>query len=409
MRRLMGLLVCTILVTPGIDSEAAPVPTITAAVVEETPTAHLIRLVVYPPQDELQSKMICGHDSIRIRLPDIRAKSRKVDYIPVVKGGPLKFVRIVPRSGNGSVVQLFTRGRALAACARTTTMQRGGEIVISMSLTQTVQPPDRTEAAAPVATAKWSKGSAPAGRTDALATGKRDAPIAPVKSDSAAPVDEETKETPAKSGFLNLASNKKTAADPSNGKAVAEPGVMQYAWGFLFAGVVAAAAFWVKRRKQKKISMGGESIEILSSKRLGAHQRLLLAKVQGTKFLLAVGDKTVTTLGQVPEHGDQPVVPADEFQEAAVPADPLPANQFQTELERSLTQAVARAKAAAPPPTAPPVAAPPVAAPPTAAPKIDTLKQSNAAVPSNVSGLIAMARMRADLKQSRQYETTAEA
>ena len=433
---------------------AADPSQIARSAVESGETAETVRLVVSPAVENLESKIVCSPDSIRVRFQGIKPAVDDIDDLSVPHDGPMRKVRVVPRGANNSVVQIFARGRQMDACYRTTVMVVDDEVVISMALN------DREKTRRNrILEARAAKTAARRQIEEAV----KNAPQAPEISEKVAaaavePRPEEAREDRAEEGaqaknglaeILEIAKRKEPAEEaPAQGataKADAEDeekkidgamlglaGVtgggddsdgLRYLAGIGFALLVAGIAWYIKRRR------GGirgdiDSIDILSQKRLSAHQSLIVAQVHGHKFLLAVGDKTVTNLGMLPE--EQPVVnatvpmyrepvyaapprpqapiPRHEVPRAPEPM-PRPAPQAQArQSTRSFEELISEEIYGRTEPGIPiPRTAPPQPAVPT------ETRGFGEATPSNVAGLINMARMRANFNGSARNAPTAEA
>jgi flagellar biogenesis protein FliO len=405
-----ALLAAVIASAPGARAERA---TVVAAGVEAAANAEVIRLVVSPSPKSFDPEIVCGGDSIRIRIDSVAARGEDVEEIDVPTGGPMRRVRIAPRTGGGAVVQIYTVGSPYPACERTTAIQLGGEVVVSMALTaedqkrlaqrraeverasalaaETIRAVEALRAAdekAPVIDEK-----APAAE-EALVTETAVAKIEPARREPPAPKAPEVKrpadpKAPAGAAALGLGLKDKARPLPVTSGDGGPSGV-RYALGFLFAAGIGALAWWTKRRKRRKADALTDDIDIVSSRRLSAHQQLIVAQVQGTKFLLAVSDKAVTNLGAVPEARAF----AGRFAQADVAAqdgvltpprsslelsreEVRPSDRgFDRELESALDRG---APASAPAPS----------------------YSGSAEAQSNVAGLISMARMRATMRDSR--------
>ncbi len=301
MIRRVSTVICLVFMAIPVSSFADLRPEITAAAVETVETAQLVRLVVFPPPEDFETKTICSHEMIRVRLNGVSARSREIESLEVPEAGPLSNVRIVSRRSKGSVVQLFTKGRARPVCPRVSVSQMGGEIIITTMLSTAEMARKRRPSSDVTRREKSNMAGNPRGRETHKAkrtdnetdTGK--AKKSSTTARAATVTDKRANET------LRLHSSKSQKQGEIG--AESEPDLIRYAAGFLFAVLVGCVALLVMKRKKR---FGGieNNIEILSAKRLGPRQQLILTSVQGTKFLLAVSDKSVTTLGTLSDKGD---------------------------------------------------------------------------------------------------------
>jgi len=301
-----SLLVASALVLSSLVSVVAEAsnPEIAAAVIENEQTAQVVKLVVSPKPSGNTSKVICAADSIRVRIKGVAARDEKITELVVPKDGPLRRARIVPKIGGNSVVQLFTKGRTLSVCSRTSVLDVNGDMIISVALTHDEQ----EKTSANTATTK----------EEILANQGNEKS----KSETIAKkVEKETLGDDEEKSQLKKEKKKKKAGTPLFGKK-SEDGqsqtiseedtdsqMIRYAAGFLLAALVAGAA-WHLRKKKKAAGNLEDTIDILTSKRLSAHQQLIVASVHGHKFLLAVGDKSVSSLGAIPGENSNPIAPA---------------------------------------------------------------------------------------------------
>ncbi|MCP4679343.1 MAG: flagellar biosynthetic protein FliO [Deltaproteobacteria bacterium] len=392
MIRCLSLLVCLAFVFQAAWARAQDAkPTIAAAAVESTGSAEIVRLIVSPSVDEISHKIICGEVSIRVRLGGVAARRKSIENLTVSKESSMELVRIVPRGRVGSVIQLFPRRRALAACSRTTLVVLGGEIVISTALSNSDKSrhgsalvrteSDLVRSESALATKQddaQSKNAAPAPKKKSTAKKKKESTPLFGKNKSKPSKTADAKKKPVAEGFA------------------IETNAVRLMAAFGIAAIVAGLALYFKKRR-RGIPGGGDTIEILSSKRLGGHQQLVLASVQNTKFLLAIGEKSVSTLGIVPDGASSDIPPTNEMatnadsdgsalaewlgSEAHQPETPDTSVKFQRELKRAVSAAMA--VDAVPPPVE------------------DRL--------SNAAGLIAMARMRAETKRNQKNREVVEA
>jgi len=368
---------------------AAEKPSILAGVVEHTGSAEVVRLVVSPAVQSIEEKIVCAEGMIRVRLDGITNRGQEIQELRVPSGGPIRRVRIVERNPSNSVVQLYPRHNPQGTCSRTTVAAFGKEIVISTTFT--------ASEAARLNPRPLDKAAAPSAKRGAdRAAGNEDAApaIAPAgasnPSNGTAPEKEEE-------GLVfkkrdNAADN---ATSPAMGTSALD--TPKLAFGFGFAALAAGLALYLK--KKKKFSAPDlDSIDILSTRRLGARQQLVLVSVQGVRFLLAVAEKSVTSLGVVSEDdGGMRRLPA--------PTPETPQMSVESTLETLIGEASRRAVRNEVPPSK---AAAPVtfdselrrALDHTALGADKPAPQARFDSASNAAGLVALARMRANLKKS---------
>ncbi|MCP4606246.1 MAG: flagellar biosynthetic protein FliO [Proteobacteria bacterium] len=384
-------------------------PTVAAAAVESTELAEIVRLVVSPPLDNLSYKIVCGEESIRVRLNGVASRRKRAESLPVPKQGPMKKVRIASRGSAGSVVQIFPWFQPLDACSRTTLVTLGGEIIISFALSS-------MEIARQEKILKSSNKAVTRERDVSPALYNRSAneagqPQLSDKDKKRKATKKATKKETAPLFPLTASKKSKGQSKASNSGQLGlsdtdiESDAVRFMAGFGFAAIVAGLALYLKRRKQG-MAVSGDTIEILSSKRLGARQQLVLASVQDTKFLLAIGEKSVSTLGIVPD-GSQGLPPtkalpnavmnrSDElelsFNELVGNEPPRPVENSADEKQGTSEHFQKEFKSAI-----------------RAALAADDLPAQSEDGLSNAAGLIAMARMRADLKQKAKQTPVVEA
>ncbi|MDJ0761608.1 MAG: flagellar biosynthetic protein FliO [Myxococcota bacterium] len=400
-------------------------PVIGAATVESTEAAEVVRLIVSPAPQSIDHKIICGEDSIRVRL-GIANSTRNIKHLDVPPEGTMKSVRIVPRRGYNSVIQIFPRRQPLSTCSRTTFMMLGDEAIISTAYTGWDKE-RRKRILGIIESQKKRKLKEASEQRDKELLIQSNAPSIP---DSL--IDENNpslKPTPPKSEehvkkasapFLKPKLAKKqtgsVAADNKTKKSSAnsqigrnthlESNVFRFSIAFIIAAVVAGIAWYLKRRKRFG-DTPTDNIEILSSRRVGPKQQLILAAVQDAKFLLAISDKNVSTLGMIPdEHATRKqektnhnnllkaiaavnkpdIVPPDK-EETIQPVDILakeqsePAQRFQTQFRNAVKAAIHG--------------------------EVSPTGRKDSV--SNAAGLIAMARMRSNIKRDEDHAPTLEA
>jgi len=399
--RLHSLTMCVLVFTAWTSSVFASSSKIAGAVVEDAAAAQLIRLALAPTNSNkpINHKVICGNDSIRIRLNGISQEEEKIQELKVSSVGPLRRVRIVPKLGGSSVVQMFARGRTLATCARTSVMELNGNIVISVALSQRdIKRRDKILKINKVE----KKEPQEEDRQETIKTEKQ-------KESNHSKLDNKTdkkKEDKKKASSIFGKKSKEKEQDEIGATSDDDEQTFRYAAGFLFAALIAGFAWYAKKKKQG-LTGTDESIDIVCARRLNSHQQLIVASVCGTKFLLSVGDKSVTTLGMVPTQNE---APSNLSFEPGNLGNVSQTNKSLTEMLASLSSGV----------NAESLPSVPVQQPNMqqnansmddgfkqqlknaleTRPPIENNSYQSAAPASNVAGLINMARMRANLNRS---------
>ena len=368
---------------------------IAAAAVEHTATAAIVRLVVTPKAPAFEEKIVCAEGMIRVRLDGISNRGREIQELSVPGGGLFRRVRIIEKNPSNTVIQLIPRRNPQGTCARTTAAAIGGEIVISTAYTDAeaarLAPKEEKKSPVPAAAAVL-----PVRRAIETSTNER-----PVEKKEAVP--EAEKGTAEDSGLVFKKDDGSQEGNTESGFA-APMDAPKMAFAFGFAATLAGIALFLKRKKT--ISIGKmDQIEILSTQRLGARQQLMLVSVHDVKFLLAISDKNVSSLGVVPEEIGAPrALPArseeaprmsvestiesliGEASRRAAAKQEIPREPeerftgFDSELRRALDHTRLNTERPASAPT------------PTSASRFDSA--------SNAAGLVALARMRANLKKS---------
>ncbi len=384
-------------------------PSIFAATVEDTAKAENIRLAVSPTIDEshFKSKVVCAEGMVRVRLEGVANRGQELQHLSVPENGLFESVRIVEKNPSTSVVQMIPRRNPEGTCARTAVTIAGSELIISTLF---------TEAEAERIRAAKERDRLIKEQAQAAAAKKTAASPQPVPDASKEPVEKEKSAAQADDSLVF-----KKKAEPSNNgvtprgntSVLSDPKMLV---GFGFAAVIAGLALYMKRKKPI-LNIDVDKINILSTQRLGLKQQLVLVSVQGTKFLLAVSDKNVTSLGKM--SGDESERPrrallgrpqvesglnaqsalnvqaalhsqssvnaqsalesliGEASRRAVKNEDPIergPADAFNSELERALGNTALGVEK------------------PRAVGGVDTA--------SNAAGLVALARMRANLKKS---------
>lgn len=272
-------------------------PSIIAATVEDTVSAQVVRLVVSSEIKEKKFDVVCGEGLIRVRLDGIANRGVKIQDLKVPSHGPIRRVRIVEKNPKNAVLQLFPRRKPLTICERTSVALIGGEILVTTSRSDAEIMQQKT-----LKEIGQTRQAAVAPKADPSLDNQEKI----LESIDAKGAKEETKDKPVESkatekekklAFKDVDKDASKSAIPSGEGVIAAP---QIAFGFGFAAVVAGLALYLKKKKKFAID-DIENIEILSTKRLGLKQQLMLVSVQDVKFLLAVGEKTVSALGTVPD------------------------------------------------------------------------------------------------------------
>lgn len=279
-------------------SSAAMSSKIAGVVVESMPSADIVKFVVSPPKSNYEHKIVCGGDSIRVRFFDIGLNKKGIKTLPVPSNSILSRARIVSQMKNKSVLQIHTKGLTLDACTRTSVMMIDGNLVVSMALTD--EQKKRRGGHTLVA-------DNAAGEVDKK---NASAPRASSASNAAAP--DSIVSNINKNASKNISNKGKiegTIFDKSKSdtpllvsQSQVESQTMKYAGGLLFAAFIGFVAWYLKKKKFR-FKIEEDNIDILSRKKVSSHQQLMVASVNGAKFLLAVGDKSVTSLGLIPMAG----------------------------------------------------------------------------------------------------------
>jgi flagellar biogenesis protein FliO len=323
--RLMTVAIGTFLVLLQAADVLASDSQVAAAVVEKLPSADTVKIIVSPVTDDYAYNKVCLPDSVRIRLDNVGLSSgQKVKHLEVPRNSAFRSVKIVSQPGNKSVVQVFPRRSIHEVCPATSVMSIGGNLVVSTAadnknavLTKADSTPMEEDAASEpeVAAAPEAKDKVEEEKVAA--------------SEGAVEETEQSKEDRLKGTIFDKSTNNDTALSNVDGESIN----MKYAGVLLFAAFVGFAAWYVKK---KKIRVGDtpDNIDILSTRKLGNHQQLMVAKVNGSRFLLAVGEKSVSALGMIPE--DE--TPADAFSQMVAAPPVIP----QREDTRPLTVAANR-------------------------------------------------------------------
>jgi LPXTG-motif cell wall-anchored protein len=301
MRHATLIILSSLLLVPLTTSGASSTPSIAAAAVESNASADLVRLVVSPAGASVQHKLICGEGMMRIRLNGVATRKEDPQSLLIPEGARFRHVRLVERNDHTSVVQIVPKNGLMSACGRTSVVALAGEIIISTAALESNEPEEKAAAPAETREQKASAGD-----------------NAPEKKAPAATTDQAEKEaatpaSPASKAKLQLRGGDDKKTKPLFSEASSAPlDTPKIALIFGFAAMIAGAALYMRRRKKNPIEDMGR-IEILSTKRLGLKQQLMLVSVQGTKFLLAVGEKSVSRLGTLQEANDALPTDDDEF------------------------------------------------------------------------------------------------
>lgn len=394
-------------------ASAASQTKIAGAVVENMPSADVVKFVLSPAKESYEHKIICGNDSIRVRFSQIGLNSSEIKGLPLPKGSTLRRARIVPQLQNKSVLQIHPRGGILDACARTSVMTIDGNLVVSMALT-TAQKRRRNKLMGMAAKAKETAEVEP--QKESLATSDVAAKADSQQTNQATATEATPPPEKNKSKKKKLAGTlfDKTAGRNSALQSDEEVNsqTMKYAGGMMFAALLGFVAWYLKKKKKAHDEIE-DNIDILSSKKVSTHQQLMVARVNGAKFLLAVGDKSVTSLGLIPADEDdnasanlsmrinsavkeslarEPKIsktPYSEIEDTTPveTAKAIPRESFGADFKNAIEKiAHDRDK---------PARQPRRNAAPTVQRDVTSVQGD---VPSNVAGLLSMARMRASLE-----------
>ncbi len=294
---------------------------ISGMVVENMPSADVVRFVVSPAMANYESRIVCGDDSIRVRFPDVGFDDMEIRYLDTPRGSTLKTVRVVPQVGKKSVLQIHPRGAVLDACDRTSVMSLNGNIMISVALTPSQKHRRKAmfrarEETKEAVAEKIEQEAASVGADETGKSAKKDTPHAPATSgkqmaNGSSPDGNETvagrKKDNSLAGTIFDKSRKSEPVLQTSEELTSQN--MKYGAGLLFAALIGFAA-WYMKKKRSRFNLDEDNIDILSRKRLSTHQTLMVAKVNGSRFLLAVGDKAVTSLGMIPIEGESESVVA---------------------------------------------------------------------------------------------------
>ncbi|MBN2342308.1 MAG: flagellar biosynthetic protein FliO [Deltaproteobacteria bacterium] len=407
------------------SAASAETSKVAGAVVENMPSADVIKFVVSPVKANYDHKVICGNDSIRVRFHDIGLQSKEIKSLPLPKGTYLYKARIVPQMKNRSVLQIHPKGLTLDACARTSVMVMDGNLVVSMALTD-AQKRHRAEvlgiSAEPAS--KAAVANLETEQPEAHDTEVADnAPVhenAPVVSSSennkGLTANNDSSEKDKFAGTIFDKSRK--SAKQLKTEDEVDSQMVKYAGGMLFAAFIGFLAWYLKKKKNGLKAIE-DNIDILSSKKVSTHQQLMVARVNGAKFLLAVGDKSVTSLGLIPAENDdepsalglqsqiskavqeslarEPKISSTPYAEIEddVTTDTIPSGQAASFGDdfRSAIEKIARERDHVDANRKKPAARKPQ----REMASVDR-DMPSAEVPSNVSGLLSMARMRASFE-----------
>ncbi|MBN2717496.1 MAG: flagellar biosynthetic protein FliO [Deltaproteobacteria bacterium] len=304
MRHFISLLTAGILMNMALSAAASPKPQIAAFTVENMPSTDVVRFAVSPAKDKYEYKVVCGDDSIRIRLLDIGMADEDVKYLDTPRGSTLRKVRVVPQLQNRTVLQIHPSGSVLEACARTSVMSLDGNVIVSIALSDS-QKRRRTRLldAEQESREALKRKMDNARNSDTINAGTESVKQTPASSKSddngngavaKATSDEDSKSL---TGTIFDKSSKKGLKLRSDEEVNAQ--TMKYAGGLLFAAMLGFVA-WYMSKKRNRFHIDEDNIDILSRKKVGTHQTLMVARVNGSRFLLAVGDKTVSSLGLIP-------------------------------------------------------------------------------------------------------------
>ena len=316
--------IITLLVMAGIgivggvanaETNSASKSKIAGAVVENMASTDVVRFAVSPVQKTYDYKVVCGDDSIRVRLNDIGAESKDIMHLDTPRGSTLRKVRLVPQLQNRSVLQIHPRGAVLEACARTSVISLDGNLVVSIALTDS-QKTRRTKLLnahnetrealkndpEPIVGKTADSRSDKSSNTEVTGgTKKSDNGVAsPVTVSQTALKANDNTDRKSVVGTIFDKSKESDSSLKSDEEVQAQ--TMKYAGALLFAAILGFFA-WYTKKKRNRFQIDEDNIDILSRKRVGTHQTLMVARVNGSRFLLAVGDKSVASLGLIPTDG----------------------------------------------------------------------------------------------------------
>jgi flagellar biogenesis protein FliO len=296
---------------------AATTPVVTQTSVVEDDLMSVVRLGVSANPSSVKTDVDCDPQAVRIRFKGLVTHIEgDLQELAIPETSPFSAIRIVPRfsaeKGSSTVVQFIPRDKVSAVCSRFQAVVSNDGVTAIYRLTEKDRArrsklisKDGTETKAPKGTDKplqeLTAPLAPAPENAAQAkTQAADSTKPPVAEDASSPPASTTDQPlfgkEKKAGAEKAATATSERAALTGGKG---PSPFLAALGCALAGLIALAAYFLKRRGHKSSGLDLDSIEILSSKRLGARQSLVLAAVGGKRFLLAVSEKTVSTLGEV--------------------------------------------------------------------------------------------------------------
>ncbi|MBN2529693.1 MAG: flagellar biosynthetic protein FliO [Deltaproteobacteria bacterium] len=286
------------------DAGSAGTSRIAAAIVENMPSTDVVRFVVSPPMAHYDSKIVCSSDSIRIRFFGLALHNREVSELDIPSGSTLKKVRVVQRGPDNSVLQIHPTGKTLDACDRLSVMSLEGNLIVSMVLTdgqkrRRMALLQQKAALGLASVAPDSKSDAEDAINPAPAIIKDNGKIDGNASSDVTAEHQFSKKEKDNKLAGTIFDKSRSAAPPMQTIEQTNSQTMKYAGGLLFAAILGFVAWFMKKKKTRR-HIVEDNIDILSSKKLGMHQTLMVARVNGSRFLLAVGDKTVTSLGLIP-------------------------------------------------------------------------------------------------------------
>ena len=433
MRHVIQFFIMGLIFSVSLVASAETKSIIAGAVVENMPSTDVVRFVVSPAKEKYDYKVVCAGDSIRVRLNDVGMADKEIKILKTPRGSTLKKARIVPQIQNKSVLQIHPRANMLEACDRTTVMSLEGNIVVSVALSDSQkarrarvlkahqeskevireQASERDESSDAETSASAVVAPAPKARAQKKSTALTRETKASVNKGNEGSDKQKTL-----AGTIFDKTKKSSAAFQTDDEINSQN--MKYAGGLLFAALIGFAA-WYTKKKRNRFQIDEDNIDILTSKKVSSHQTLMVARVNGSRFLLAVGDKAVTSLGLIPVDGQpqadsalradirdavreslskEPGISATPYSEikdeddsvVAALNDTMPANNFGADFQQAIDKIVKERNK----PIRAGKARTDAGAAGAGKALSEAFAQSESA--SNVSGLISMARMRAAME-----------
>ncbi|MBN2802942.1 MAG: FliO/MopB family protein [Deltaproteobacteria bacterium] len=308
MRFAISIFLTLLFMTMTINSNAADAKyTIFKTSSEATPASDIIRLKVSDVPDDFQPKVICDNGLIRIRMMGLELDdSDSMESVATPDNSPIDKIRLVPKQAGGTIAQLFVSHNALSICSLTNAFVVNGEVVISVGLdnrhiaarkeaVNILKQAENKEIKKVVSEKpKNSLISKLLSEDDAseknIKSNKKDLNAVDLALAAVTADNNNSGDHPEQKGAKNEKKSQ-LLSDTSEG-----PGQVQVAAAILFILLIAGAALYLKRNKLARAG-NDANIDILSSKRISAKQQLVVAEVQGTRFLLGISENSVNTLG----------------------------------------------------------------------------------------------------------------